>query len=237
MSEIFTQFSKNPVSVLINFIVLYASHSNKTDDYINSLNTTGLKNLVRSRRSLSNVHIYTFAVKRYVLCVSLTIVKQNGILLGGSVSSYQELANRMMSSIEEFQEAFQLFDSRGDGKIHVAQIGDALRALGQNPTESDVKKFTHQHKPDERISFEVFLPIYQAISKARTSDTADDFIEGLRHFDKDGNGFISSAELRHLLTTLGEKLSDEEVETLLAGHEDSQGNINYEDFVRQVMCG
>lgn len=103
----------------------------------------------------------------------------------------------------EFQEAFQLFDSRGDGKIHVAQIGDALRALGQNPTESDVKKFTHQHKPDERISFEVFLPIYQAISKSRTSDTADDFIEGLRHFDKDGNGFISSAELRHLLTTLG----------------------------------
>jgi len=36
---------------------------------------------------------------------------------------------------------------------------------------------------------------------------------------------------------IGEKLSDEEVETLLAGHEDSQGNINYEDFVRQVMCG
>jgi len=56
---------------------------------------------------------------------------------------------------------------------------------------------------DERISFEVFLPIYQAISKGRTSDTADDFIEGLRHFDKDGNGFISSAELRHLLSTLG----------------------------------
>lgn len=98
-----------------------------------------------------------------------------------------------------------MFDSRGDGKIHVSQIGDALRALGQNPTESDVKKFTHQHKPDERISFEVFLPIYQAISKSRTSDTADDFIEGLRHFDKDGNGFISSAELRHLLTTLGIK--------------------------------
>lgn len=107
----------------------------------------------------------------------------------------------------EFQEAFQLFDSRGDGKIHVAQIGDALRALGQNPTESDVKKFTNQHKPDERISFEVFLPIYQAISKARTSDSADDFIEGLRHFDKDGNGFISSAELRHLLTTLGKEFT------------------------------
>lgn len=141
------------------------------------------------------------------------------------------------ATISEFQEAFQLFDSRGDGKIHVTQIGDALRALGQNPTESDVKKFTQQHKPDERISFEVFLPIYQAISKGRSSDTADDFIEGLRHFDKDGSGFISSAELRHLLSTLGEKLTDEEVEQLLVGQEDSQGNINYEEFVRLVMCG
>jgi len=126
-------------------------------------------------------------------------------------------------SEEEFQETFHLFDNRGDGKIQVNQVGDVLRALGQNPTENDVKKLTHQHKPDERISFEVFLPIYTSISKNKSNDSAEDFIEGLRHFDKDGNGYISSAELRHLLTTLGEKLTDEEVEQLLAGHEDSQG--------------
>lgn len=47
------------------------------------------------------------------------------------------------------------------------------------------------------------MPIYQAISKNRSSNTAEDFNEGLRHFDKDGNGYISSAELRHLLTSLG----------------------------------
>lgn len=52
---------------------------------------------------------------------------------------------------------------------------------------------------------------FQQISKTRSADTADDFIEGLRHFDKDGNGYISSAELRHLLTTLGEKLTEDEV--------------------------
>jgi len=44
------------------------------------------------------------------------------------------------------EEAFQLFDNRGDNKIHISNIGNALRALGQNPTESDVKKFTQQHK-------------------------------------------------------------------------------------------
>ena len=123
----------------------------------------------------------------------------------------------------------------------------------QNPTESEVKKLVVEHRADDRVTFEQFLPImqvgitiylqvkynvrFQAICSRRSTDTSDDFIEGLRHFDKDGNGFISSAELRHLLTTLGEKLSDEEAEQLLVGHEDSKGNINYENFVRTVMNG
>lgn len=51
----------------------------------------------------------------------------------------------------EMQEAFQLFDIRGDNKIHISQIGNALRALGQNPTESDVNKFTQQHKAGKKI--------------------------------------------------------------------------------------
>ncbi|XP_064471290.1 myosin-2 essential light chain-like isoform X2 [Ornithodoros turicata] len=139
--------------------------------------------------------------------------------------------------IADYQEAFSLFDNRGDGKINISQLGDVLRALGQNPTEADVKKCTHQLRPEERISFDVFLPILQTVSKNRSQDTAEDFIEGLRHFDKDGNGYISSAELRHLLTTLGEKLTDDEVEQLLTGQEDSQGNVHYEDFVRMVMNG
>eukprot|EP00096_Caligus_rogercresseyi_P003628 TRINITY_DN1691_c0_g1_i1.p1 TRINITY_DN1691_c0_g1~~TRINITY_DN1691_c0_g1_i1.p1 ORF type:complete len:152 (+),score=62.39 TRINITY_DN1691_c0_g1_i1:194-649(+) len=139
--------------------------------------------------------------------------------------------------ISDFQETFALYDNRGDGKIPVGTVGDVMRALGQNPTESEVKKLVIQERADERVSFEVFLPILQAICSRRSSDTAEDFVEGLRHFDKDGNGFISTAELRHLLTTLGEKLSDEEVEQLLVGHEDSQGNVNYEEFVQTVMKG
>lgn len=56
---------------------------------------------------------------------------------------------------------------------------------------------------DARISFEVFIPILQTISKNRDHATFDDFVEGLKMFDKDQNGFITSAELRHILTSLG----------------------------------
>jgi hypothetical protein len=50
-----------------------------------------------------------------------------------------------------------------------------------------------------RISFEVFLPILQTVSKNRDCATYEDFVEGLRMFDKEQNGYISSAELRHVL--------------------------------------
>ena len=57
-----------------------------------------------------------------------------------------------------------------------------------------------------RISFEMFLPILQTVSKNKDTNTIEDFIEGFRVFDKEQNGTISSAELRHLLTSLGEWL-------------------------------
>ena len=54
-------------------------------------------------------------------------------------------------------------------------------------------------------------------------------------FDKEQNGSISSAELRHLLTNLGERLTDEEVEQLLSGFEDKNGLINYEEWIRKLL--
>lgn len=45
----------------------------------------------------------------------------------------------------------------------------------------------------------------------------DEFIKGFQVFDKAGNGFIGAGELRYVLTQLGEKMSDEEVDELLKG--------------------
>ena len=41
--------------------------------------------------------------------------------------------------IGDFQEAFLLYDQRGDGKIPVSQIGDVMRALGQVEWEFDIR--------------------------------------------------------------------------------------------------
>ncbi|KAI1700426.1 myosin-2 essential light chain [Ditylenchus destructor] len=151
-------------------------------------------------------------------------------------SDRPRMNNKADEQLAECREIFCYFDTRGDEKINVKQVGDVLRSLGQNPTEAEIRQCCdHWTDPETRITFEEFVPIYQTVNKTRNTHSMDQFIEGLSHFDREGNGTIAVAELRHLLTTLGEKLNDEEVDQLLNGHEDANGYVNISDFVRTVI--
>ena len=53
-------------------------------------------------------------------------------------------------------------------------------------------------------------------------------LQAFKMFDTDGDGFIDASELRHLLTNLGEKLSEVEVDEMIREVDmDGDGKVDY----------
>ncbi|KAK2459996.1 hypothetical protein APHAL10511_008002 [Amanita phalloides] len=137
--------------------------------------------------------------------------------------------------ISEFKEAFSLFDKDGDGSITTKELGIVMRSLGQNPTEAELQDMINEVDADGNgtIDFPEFLTMMAR--KMRDTDSEEEIKEAFKVFDKDGNGYISAAELRHVMTNLGEKLTDSEVDEMIREADvDGDGQINYEDDVVQV---
>ena len=137
--------------------------------------------------------------------------------------------------ILEFKDAFSLFDDTGDGKVDKAQVPRILRSVGLNPMKHDIDKVRESMKStkEKRIAFEEFLPIYVSLAKKQTG-SAEEFIQALRNFDRDLNGRISAAELRRMLTALGDKLTEAQAEVIIGLHE-KKGLVEYEKLVEEVM--
>ena len=138
--------------------------------------------------------------------------------------------------IAEFKEAFSLFDKDGDGTITTKELGTVMRSLGQNPTEAELQDMINEVDADGNgtIDFPEFLTMMAR--KMKDTDSEEEIVEAFKVFDKDGNGFISAAELRHVMTNLGEKLTDEEVDEMIREADvDGDGQINYEEFVKMMM--
>ncbi|KAJ0260597.1 Calmodulin-1 [Hirschfeldia incana] len=134
--------------------------------------------------------------------------------------------------ISEFKEAFSLFDKDGDGCITTKELGTVMRSLGQNPTEAELQDMINEVDADgnRTIDFPEFLNLMA--KKMKDTDSEEELKEAFKVFDKDQNGFISAAELGHVMTNLGEKLTDEEVEEMVREADvDGDGQINYEEFV------
>lgn len=72
--------------------------------------------------------------------------------------------------------------------------------------------------------------------KMKDTDSEEEMREAFRVFDKDGNGFISAAELRHVMTNLGEKLTEEEVNEMIKEADiDGDGHVNYEGIIYVIL--
>ncbi|KAJ8310793.1 hypothetical protein KUTeg_012658 [Tegillarca granosa] len=143
----------------------------------------------------------------------------------------------------DLREVFDLFDfwDGRDGLIDAVKVGDLLRCCGLNPTQKVVLKYGGTKKEGEKqLKFEEFLAISKSVVGEIEAEPFKDFMEAFRSFDREGMGYISLGEVRHMLTVIGERLTDGELDEIIEQTDiqsDLDGNIKYEDFIKKVMKG
>ncbi|XP_034937552.1 myosin light chain alkali isoform X1 [Chelonus insularis] len=148
------------------------------------------------------------------------------------------MADLLPREVERAEFCFSIYDADGTNVIDAFDLGNVLRALNLNPTNATIEKMGGTKKRGEKkMTLEEFLPIFSQLKKDKDQGTYEDFLECLKLYDKQENGMMLGVELSHMLLTLGEKLEEDEVQTVLSecmDPEDEDGFIPYAPFLRRL---
>ncbi|KAH9507186.1 putative calcium-binding protein cml13 [Bulinus truncatus] len=144
----------------------------------------------------------------------------------------------MAQNRDQVIEAFELFDSDGDGYLLVSEAASAIRALGHILTDADVKVccLNQGVNPGRggRIDINKFRQMHGSLPPQNYTRQLE---EAFKTVDKDGSGYVMATELKHLLTNMGDKLSNDDFTTLLEELDiDSNGRIQFKEFVRLLTA-
>nr|GMC59994.1 probable calcium-binding protein CML18 [Ipomoea batatas] len=108
-------------------------------------------------------------------------------------------------AMAEVEKVFRKFDSNGDGKISLSELGAILNALGSKTSAEEVKRIMLEVDTDGDgfIDMEEFAAFH--CSSDGGSDSEDkDLRDAFNLYDKDKNGKISASELHSVMKSLGE---------------------------------
>lgn len=135
-----------------------------------------------------------------------------------------------MGSEAEWKETWYLFDDKKTDKVSQSDFVHIIRSLGRKHTEAEVSEITKNM--GDPVTMDEFLSYMR---KPYEGPTQADLITALQAFDGNDSGYLKSSELVSLLTTLGEKMSEEEVHQIMKDVKaDEEGKVNIEEFAKYL---
>ena len=110
------------------------------------------------------------------------------------------------AQLEEFREAFNMFDKDGGGSIDSSELKDLMKSVGQEPTEAELREMVAAADADGTGDIDFLEFAVLMAHKMQDGDDGDAIKKAFSIFDQSGDGFISAPEMRKMLVNLGEKV-------------------------------
>lgn len=159
-------------------------------------------------------------------------------VVGGTGRRLSE-ATMTQEQIAEYKLCFNMFDKGSDGTISTEELGTVMAALGQHPTGAELLDM--EDEVDTDGSGTIDLGEFLTLMGRQLSDNAseEEIKQAYKIFqgpDGGSTGTMSATKLRQVMTNLGEKLTNQEVDDMIMeADSDGDGEINYEEFVKIMM--
>merc|ERR1711982_186658 len=135
--------------------------------------------------------------------------------------------------IQEFKEAFNMIDQNRDGFIDKEDLHDVLASLGKDPTDEYLEGMMNE--APGAINFTMFLTLFG--ERLQGTDPDDVIKNAFGCFDEENNGILHEDRLRELLTTMGDRFTDEEVDEMYREAPIKNGMFDYMEFTRILKHG
>lgn len=140
--------------------------------------------------------------------------------------------------IAELREIFRSFDRNNDGSLTQLELGSLLRSLGLKPGPEELENLINKADTNNNglIEFSEFVSLVSPeLLSAKSPYTEDQLKQLFKMFDRDGNGFITAAELAHSMARLGHALTAEELTGMIKEADtDGDGRISFPEFSQAI---
>eukprot|EP00043_Microstomoeca_roanoka_P017723 m.185775 g.185775 ORF g.185775 m.185775 type:complete len:150 (-) comp16688_c3_seq1:255-704(-) len=131
-------------------------------------------------------------------------------------------------------DAFELF--KKGNTVSRSDVGMIVRSQGLCPTQRELDNAIRAAGISDSANLQAVQTVVSALARTKNDDIEGTIRRALKLFDSTGGDVVAISELSHILSSIGAKMSKEDIDEIFRQAEvDAFGQLGIDEFARLMM--